>query len=139
MQQKILAFVAYMVGPTYENIRDVPRTSGRGFLESPIPNLDLTELPGKCGLRAPVNHALTPIIMIYTHWFKRLFIRAYGNCTSASRYDKKSPQIVGLKAADVLDKFLAGKHNANTLNILVYLHSQRLPIQDAAPSTIFWP
>ena len=27
----------------------------------------------------------------------------------------------GTKAADVLDQLLAGKHNSNTLNILVYL------------------
>ena len=32
----------------------------------------------------------------------------------------------GTKAADVLDKFLAGKHNANAHNILVYFQLQCL-------------
>ena len=44
----------------------------------------------------------------------------------------------GTKAADVLEKFLAGKHNVNPLNILVHLQLIRLHCYRLAEFKVFW-
>ena len=55
---------------------------------------------------------------------------------------QEKPTNDGTKAADVPDNFLAGKHNANPLNIFgafaTTMTAKRLSIQSVAPSASVW-
>ena len=84
---------------------------------------------------------------VFTHYTLRLHI-----APSSQQWETKSPQIVGPRSPMCLTIFLAGKHTANQLNILVHLQlrcaqrgnelglvtSQRISIQCVAPSTTVW-